>query len=130
MDAAPLFEMDTAQEATTSANCYACIPLDMRMPVLISLFAQIAGMATQTPQQLVDAAACYSCIPWSMQFAVLINLAAQIASGGGGGGGGFVCVDANPIAPPTGTCEARYNRLNGTLWVWDNNLLLWVNLIA
>ncbi len=53
---------DTPSEATAAAACYACIPNDMRMPVLIYLYNKLSGM-NSTPQELVTAAACFRCIP-------------------------------------------------------------------
>ena len=72
---------DTPSEATAAAACYACIPNDMRMPVLIYLYNKLSGM-NATPQELVTAAACYACIPANLQMPVLISM---VAAGGIGG---------------------------------------------
>jgi hypothetical protein len=66
------------------ANCLNCIPPGLQLPVLIWLFAQIAGVTTD-PTTLAANANCLACIPPGMQWPVLIWLATQIAGGTTGG---------------------------------------------
>jgi hypothetical protein len=64
-----------------NAQCIArCIPPGDQLPVLISLFAQFAGVSTD-PASLVAGARCYSkCIAPGDQLPVLIYLADAIAN--------------------------------------------------
>jgi hypothetical protein len=64
-----------------NAKCIeTCIPTGMQLPVLIALFAQIAGTSTD-PATLVDNARCIeTCIPPGMQLPVIISLLDQIVS--------------------------------------------------
>jgi len=94
---------DTPSEATAAAACYACIPDNMRMPVLIYLYNKLSGM-NATPQELVTAAACFRCIPPDMQMPVLISLAAA-----GGVGGSFTGTGS-----PEGVLEAAVGA-----FYWD-----------
>lgn len=65
-----------------SAKCIAkCIPPGDQLPVLISLFAQIAGVSAD-PAALVAGATCYSkCIAPGDQGPVMIYLLDKIANG-------------------------------------------------
>ena len=65
----------------SNAKCIAkCIPPGDQLPVLISLFAQIAGVSAD-PTALVAGAKCYSkCIAPGDQLPVLIYLADAIAN--------------------------------------------------
>ncbi len=61
------------------ATCiYECVPPGMQMPILISIFCQLADMDC-TPSSLMTSAVCQlQCIPAGMQMPVLISLACQI----------------------------------------------------
>ncbi len=63
------------------ARCIeSCIPIGMQLPVLIYLFAQIAGASTD-PATLMANAKCYeTCIPPGMQLPVLISLLDTVAN--------------------------------------------------
>lgn len=69
---------------TAQAACLeSCIPAGMQVPVLISLFAQLAGV-NQDPNFLMQQAKRYAdCIPAGLQLPVLLFLACEIATGSG-----------------------------------------------
>jgi hypothetical protein len=75
--------MPSAQTLVTGANCLSCIPREMQLPVLISIFAELAGMSADA-QTLVNNAKCLQCIDPKMQMPVLIYVASQITGGGTG----------------------------------------------
>lgn len=88
----------------------------MRLPVLIYIFSQIAGMSPD-PSTLVKNAACLNCIPPGVQMSVLMNLAAQIIAGGGGGASGV----GPPTYTPSGiaTLVPYKDIATGNLYWWD-----------
>ncbi len=111
-----------------------CIPAGMQLPVLIAVFARLAGMSTNT-NALIDAAKCIDqCIPPGMQMAVLIALANQILGGGSGsslaqvfcGTGTPIDGSANPNpGNPVATCAIWIqsdspNVPNQTTAIWIN----------
>ncbi len=109
------------------ATCiYECVPQGMQMPILISIFCQLADMDC-TPASLMTSAACQlQCIPAGMQMPVLISLVCQILNGGGGGG---VFCQSNFVGngDPTGvvfpSCDvAFYTQRDsvpaGVIWNW------------
>ena len=60
-----------------------CVPQGMELSVLISIFAQIAGVSTD-PNSLMAGAVCIDrCIPKGIQDAALISILNQIVEGGG-----------------------------------------------
>lgn len=118
----------TPQEATAAASCFDCIPQNMRLPVLIYLFRENAGMS-DTPQQLVEAARCFQCIPENMQMPVLLYLAANGGTGGGGGGG-VESGPVDPVAPPTGTSAFYYNTTDFSFWAWNSVNATWEKIIG
>lgn len=68
-----------ANSLADQAKCIQqCIPEDMQMAVLISLTAQLAGVAATTEadiQAMVANASCYACIPEGDRLGVLVYLA-------------------------------------------------------
>ena len=71
----------------------------MQMPVLISIFAQLANLMPD-PKALIDGATCIACnIPPGYQLPVLISLASQILSMGGGVAGGGQLLVYNGASP-------------------------------
>lgn len=48
-----------AETLAANSRCYACVPPEMRGPVLIYVLAKLAGLEGQTTAQLVEAAKCY-----------------------------------------------------------------------
>ena len=99
--------MSATDALMNDAKCIVdCIPgSDMKLAVLISLFAKIANVSTNT-DSLIDGAKCIEyCIPGTdMKLAVLISLASQIAGGGGGVGGSVTCGNGAPSTAPSGGC--------------------------
>lgn len=118
-----------------NAKCLSCgIPPGMQGPVLIWIFAQIAGVSTD-PNFLVAQAQCINCgIPPGMQMAVLIWIASQFSGGGGGGTGGN---PAPGVVNPNGNVSAApgatyFNTANSTFWVQASAVTAntgWVQLI-
>ena len=93
-----------------------CIPgTDMKLAVLISLFAQIAGVSTDTNSLISGAKCIQQCIPEGMMLAVLVSLASQIVSGGGtgGSGGAVTCGNGAPTSTPSSGCGI-YIQLDST----------------
>jgi hypothetical protein len=83
-----------------------CMPRGMQLPVLISLFAQIAGVSVDT-NSLIDGAKCIEqCVPQGFQLPILISLLNQIVSGGGSisGGGNVTCGAGVPTSTPSSGC--------------------------
>lgn len=125
----------TTGELLAEASCDSCtIPKGYQLPVLISLFAEIAGVPSD-PQSLIARASCNFCtIPLGMQMPVLIDLANQILAGGGGGGGN-ACLFAgvgDPVLVPPCNVAIYFDITNGNfgLWVWIAAQAGWTNLIA
>lgn len=124
---------DTSASLTAGAACLDCIPKGMQMPVLISIFAQIAGMSADAAT-LVSDARCLQCIPHGMQMPVLIYLAQQIIAGGGGGGMGvgLLQVGVNgwagpPALPPDPTRPwLSYPSGGGGISEWDVPSQTWI----
>lgn len=99
--------MATTSELLDEAKCIDCaIPDGMKLSVLISLFASIAGVSAD-PNTLMANAACIDCaIPPGMQMAVLISLAEDISGGGGTGGTGCALpTNGDPEGVLTATCS-------------------------
>ncbi len=102
-----------------------CIPQGMQVPVLIAVFARLAGMSANT-NALIDAAKCIDqCIPPGMQLSVLIALANQIAGGAGSGGAvGFVtCGTGAPTSTPASGCGLYVQTDSipaGIIWQYYN----------
>lgn len=119
--------MAEPQELLDGARTLESIPPGMQLPILISLFAQLAGVSAD-PQTLIDGAQCIACgIPPGMQVAVLISLLSQAVSGGGLAG--VTCSAASdPVDPPTGTCGIFYRKDTGATWIWDG--AAWKSVIA
>jgi hypothetical protein len=93
--------MSVATDSTSlmaAAACYECqIPDGMKMPVLIYLAVQAAGLtgAQATPAYLVQQASCLECsIPPGLELPVLISLMCSILSGS---------ASASPPSPPVMT---------------------------
>ncbi len=114
-------------ELVKNATCiFECVPPGMQLPVLISIFCQLADMDC-TPASLMTSAVCQlQCIPAGMQMPVLISLACQILnlpapescsqwfSGNG-----------DPTGVITPTCDtAAYVQKDsnpiGQVWTWWN----------
>jgi hypothetical protein len=101
--------MSTTDALMDDARCIEqCIPgTDMKLAVLISLFARIAGVSADT-NSLMDGARCIQqCVPGEdMKLAILISLLSQIAGGGGSGGlgGGITCGTGVPTSTPATGC--------------------------
>lgn len=83
-----------------------CIPgSDMKLAILISLFAQIAGVPTDTNSLMAGAVCIQQCIPGAdMKLAVLISLLNQISGGGSVGGGNVTCGTGAPTSTPSSGC--------------------------
>lgn len=113
-----------AQTLTTDAACLDCIPADMRLPVLISIFARLAGMSTDA-QTLTTNASCLQCIPVEMQMPVLIYLAQNIISAGSTV---QVYQDYAPGTPPANPLlpAFSYPTGGGTTSQWDVASQTWV----
>lgn len=92
------------QTLTDDATCISqCIPQGMYWPVLIAIFARIAGMPVDTNALIAEANCISQCIPVGMQLPVLIALASDI-SGGGSAGGGITCGTGAPTSTPSSGC--------------------------
>jgi hypothetical protein len=102
------------------AKCIAeCVPGgDMKLAILISLFAKIAGVSTDT-NALIDGAKCiYACVPGTdMKLSILISLASQAISGGPNGL--VSCGAGAPTSTPSSGC-AMYIQTDsippGVVW--------------
>jgi hypothetical protein len=53
-----------------------------------------------------------------------------VASGGISGQTCSLCGDVDPVAAPDCTCATYYNKMAGSLWIWDNDLAQWFALIG
>lgn len=92
----------------------------MEMPILIALFAKLAGMTIDCPTLEANAAQ-YACLPRQTQLPALIWLANAIFTGGGIGGfvyGGDWGGNPPPFNPPSQSAAARDTN-TGNLWWWD-----------
>jgi len=113
-----------------------CIPEGYHVPVLISLFAQIAGMSTplNTNALMAGAVCIEQCIPPGMRLPVLISLAQQIlATGGVGAGAGQSCLvgiagSGSPSAAAPCPVSLAVNEI-GQLWFWQTPGNVWQPLI-
>lgn len=76
-----------AQRLACNGRRWMGLSQDQQMGVLITIFAEIAGM-TISCETLEAAAAQYSCLPRQAQLPSLIYLATQIVQNGSTGGGG------------------------------------------
>ncbi len=106
-----------------------CLPRGFYLPVLISIFARLANMSTDT-NALIAGATCIECnIPPGMQLPVLISLAQQIVAGGGGGGGSS-CLSRSvgpPVAVPPLACQVAINIDDvGSWWWYDTGSAAWI----
>jgi len=105
-----------------------CVPEGMQWPVLIALFAEIAGMAVDTKALIAGAECIQQCIPSGMQLAVLISLADQINQGGGTGGA--TCLSRSvgpPVIPPPASCPTAINLDDtGGMWWYDTGTAAWI----
>lgn len=104
-----------------------CIPgADMKLAVLISLFAQIAGVSANTDSLIAGATCIQQCIPGTdMKLAVLISLVSSITGGGSGGGGSTSVVSRGNGEPTAATPGFLYLQLDsvpaGIIWWKDAN---------
>lgn len=74
----------------------------------------------ETTQGLISEANCLIClVPPGMLPYLMIQAIRNISSGGGGSGGGVTCSNADPVAPPSGSCGLHYRNDNGALWKWN-----------
>ncbi len=122
--------MSSTDAAIADAECiFECLPRGYQLPVLISIFARLANMSTDT-NALIAGATCIECnIPPGMQLPVLISLAQQIVAGGGGGGGSS-CLSRSvgpPVAPPAFGCTVAICITDTGAWYfWDDVSLQWI----
>lgn len=114
---------DSTQLAENARCVFTCLPEGLQLPVLITLFAQIAGV-NPDPTQLAENARCIAtCVPPGMLLPILVTLAAQIASGGQllqGNGAPGALVPADP------TQMALYVDLQtGLMYTWNTTTQAW-----
>jgi hypothetical protein len=101
----------TPSEATAAAACFACIPDNMRLPVIIYILNETSGPMA-TPAELVADAVCYACIPQNMQMPVVIRLLTE-----GGLGGGAPVIVGSPEGVVTASPGAfRWDSAANTLY--------------
>ena len=118
------------------ARCLnSCLPAGYQVPVLISIFAKIAGVSADPNSLIADARCLNSCIPAGMQLSVLIDLANKILAGGGGGGNSCLLSGSGPpVAPPPCDVAIYFDTSAGApnlgLWVWIQSLGGWTEIIA
>jgi hypothetical protein len=121
---------DTAALIEQSKCIEGCIPRGMLLPVLISVFAKLAGMPLD-PKILIDGATCINaCIPAGLQIPVLILVASNIKGGGGGTGTCLVCQSGAPIIPSTCDCALSFDNdpaspTAGSFWFWVSSTATW-----
>lgn len=119
--------MPSTDAAISDARCIEqCVPQGFQLPILISVFAQIAGVSAD-PKSLIDGATCIQqCVPIGMQMPVLISLAQQIVSGGGAGLGSCLTRSVGPpVAAPT--CPVAINITDTGAWYWwDSVSAAWI----
>lgn len=120
--------MPSTDAAISDALCVEqCVPTGFVWPVLISLFAKIAGVSAD-PNTLIEGAKCIqSCVPAGFQVPILISLAQQIVAGGGGGGSG-TCLSRS-VGPPVvpSTCSVAINIDDSGNWSWwDSVSAKWI----
>jgi hypothetical protein len=77
--------MPTSSDAATLAGdavcIQSCVPDGLRVPALISLFADIAGVSKDPSDLIKNSVIINCCIPLGLQMAVLVSLFAQITGG-------------------------------------------------
>jgi len=103
-----------------------CIPEGFQLPVLITLFGQIAGVSMNTNALIASAVCIQQCVPKDMQLPVLIALAQQILNGGvatGGIGVGIVFGNyggSQPTFTPASGTGAAFDTSIGRPWFYYN----------
>lgn len=70
---------DAATLAGNAACINGCVPDGLKVPALISLFADIAGVSKDPSDLIRNSVTINCCIPLGLQMAALISLFAQIA---------------------------------------------------
>ncbi len=110
------------------AVCLDCIPYGYRLPVLISLFAKIADVPTDTNSLIAGAECISQCIPAGLQLAVLISLADQIAQGGGTVGASCLGRSVGPpVWVPDAGCDTAISFDDtGGMWWYATDVPGWI----
>jgi len=119
--------MPSTDAEISDARCIdQCLPLGFQLPVLISIFARLAGVSAD-PQSLINGALCIQqCVPQGMMMPVLISLAEQIVAGGGGGSGTCLSRSVGPPVVPS-LCTVAINIDDAGHWYWwDNVSAAWI----
>lgn len=119
------------------ASGFACLrPHDVAL-VITSLLCQI--LKKNNPMAQCDAkslleSACQSgiaCLGERELAVVIAQLACEILqSGGGGGSSCLLCGDVDPVAVPPCDCAMYYNKIAGSFWLWDKDLVKWFALLG
>lgn len=125
--------LPTPTDLAQQAKCLSAeLPPSLQVPVLIAIFAQIAGMSLDA-QMLVRQATCLSCVPPSLQMPVLISIAQQILAGQSTAGSACLLAGAGaPVAAPPCTVAIYFDTTNANfgMYVWVQTLATWTELIA
>lgn len=125
-----------SQTLVADGACFGCLDAKSSEMAKLALLCQIlqalVPMATCSPTELVQDGACFGCLDGRSARIAELQLLCEIkdAMTGGGGSGALVCMDADPVAAPTGNCQFVYVRVVAHLWAWDSTLGVWVQLIV
>lgn len=115
----------TPTALAADAVCLTCLDDHTLLASIAKSLCTISGMSCE-PSTLAADAKCFTCLSHGQLLSIIAKLLCDISVSGGVGGGGAICGDVDPVDAPTGTCAIYINRINSTLWYWDNTLTTWI----